>query len=168
MKITGIYSPFRREIIEIPFEKKADAEMDEYVVYREVDGKEELGEIKYVDRNPAVEEKILKESAILRKATKHDLQKVETNARRNEDAYSACQKKIREYNLDMQLFEAFYSLDGSKINFIYTAEERVDFRELVKDLAKTFQKQIHLKQIGPRDKARLVGGFGKCGRRLCY
>jgi cell fate regulator YaaT (PSP1 superfamily) len=83
------------------------------------------------------------------------------------EASEKCKEKIKKHNLEMFLAFTEYSFDGSKINFVFTADDRVDFRDLVKDLAKTFQKQIHLQQIGPRDKARLITGRGKCGQGLC-
>jgi len=104
---------------------------------------------------------------ILRLASDSDLKQIEDNRSRAKDAFSSCLKKIEEHKLDMKLVQAEYSFDRSKIVFYFTAAGRVDFRELVKDLAKIFKARIELRQIGVRDEARLFGGFGPCGRELC-
>lgn len=104
---------------------------------------------------------------IIRIATKEDIVQIEDNKRRMQNVFNICQKKIEERVLDMKLVEAEYSFDRTKIIFYFTAEGRIDFRELVKDLAHIFKVRIELKQIGVRDEAKLLGGFGPCGRPLC-
>ena len=104
---------------------------------------------------------------VLRKATPDDLETARTNRVRERDAHEIARWKIGSHNLDMSLVEVEYSFDGSRIIFYFTAEERVDFRELVKDLAATFRARIELRQIGVRDEAKLLGGIGPCGRELC-
>lgn len=104
---------------------------------------------------------------IIRKATSGDLYQIDKNKKRTEDIIATCEKKIEERKLDMKLIDAEYSFDRSKIIFYFTAEDRVDFRDLVKDLAKIFKARIELKQIGVRDEAKLLDGYGPCGRRLC-
>ncbi|MBI4706321.1 MAG: stage 0 sporulation family protein [Candidatus Omnitrophica bacterium] len=104
---------------------------------------------------------------IVRKATESDLKQIEENRSKAREAFSTCGKKISEHKLEMKLVKAEYSFDRSKIVFYFTAEGRVDFRNLVKDLAKIFKARIELRQIGVRDEARLFGGFGPCGRELC-
>ncbi|MFA5090762.1 MAG: stage 0 sporulation family protein [Candidatus Omnitrophota bacterium] len=104
---------------------------------------------------------------IVRLATEADLKQVEDNRARAKEASSTCTKKIAEHKLDMKLVQAEYSFDRSKIVFYFTAGGRVDFRNLVKDLAKIFRARIELRQIGVRDEARLFGGLGHCGRDLC-
>lgn len=104
---------------------------------------------------------------IIRLAREADLKQIEDNRARAKDAFSSCAKKIAEHKLDMKLVNAEYSFDRSKIIFNFTSEGRVDFRSLVKDLAKIFKARIELRQIGVRDEARLFGGFGSCGRELC-
>jgi len=104
---------------------------------------------------------------VLRKANAQDERTVAENMATEKKAYEVCQEKIAEYGLDMQLVSAECSFDGSKILFFFTADERVDFRELVKNLASTFHTRIELRQIGVRDKAKMVGGFGICGRPFC-
>ena len=105
--------------------------------------------------------------SVIRRATPDDFRVVEENARRAVDAFEICKKKIAAHKLDMKLIEAEYTFDGTKILFYFAAEGRVDFRELVRDLASVFRMRIELRQIGVRDEAKLFGGLGICGRPLC-
>ena len=104
---------------------------------------------------------------VLRIATAHDEKVAVENQAKEKKAYDICMQKIAEHNLDMQLVSAECAFDGSKILFFFTADERVDFRELVKNLASIFHTRIELRQIGVRDKAKMVGGLGICGRPFC-
>ena len=104
---------------------------------------------------------------VLRLATAQDEKVVEENRAKEKRAFELCLQKIREHQLDMQLVSAEYAFDGSKILFFFTADERVDFRELVKQLAGMLRTRIELRQIGVRDKAKMVGGLGICGRPFC-
>ncbi len=104
---------------------------------------------------------------ILRKANSQDEKTNAENRNREKRAYEICLQKIEHHGLDMQLVSAECAFDGSKILFYFTADERVDFRELVKDLASVFHTRIELRQIGVRDKAKMVGGLGICGRPFC-
>src|SRR3989344_4253933 len=104
---------------------------------------------------------------ILRIAAPGDLDQIKKSREKTREAFTTCQKKIQEHALKMKLIEAEYSFDRSKLLFYFTAEGRIDFRELVKDLARIFKARIELKQIGVRDEAKLLGGFGPCGRHLC-
>ena len=104
---------------------------------------------------------------ILRLATEQDEKIVEENREKERKAFAVCMEKIAEQGLDMQLVSAECAFDGSKILFFFTADERVDFRELVKNLASVFRTRIELRQIGVRDKAKMVGGLGICGRPFC-
>jgi len=104
---------------------------------------------------------------ILRAASEADIKQIQDNRIKAKDAFGTCSKKIEEHKLDMKLVQAEYSFDRTKIIFYFTAAGRVDFRNLVKDLAKIFKARIELRQIGVRDEARLFGGFGSCGRELC-
>lgn len=105
--------------------------------------------------------------SIVRIATDKDLAQTEENKKEIRRIFETCQEKIKERNLPMKLVDAEHSFDRSKIIFHFTADGRVDFRELVKDLARIFKARIELKQIGVRDEAKLVDGFGHCGKRLC-
>ena len=104
---------------------------------------------------------------VLRKATAQDERTITENRAKEKRAYEVCLQKIEEHKLDMQLVSAEVAFDGSKILFYFTADERVDFRELVKNLAAVFHTRIELRQIGVRDKAKMVGGLGICGRPFC-
>lgn len=104
---------------------------------------------------------------VIRTATAEDDEKELTNRQREKDAYRICQDKIREHHLEMKLIAAEYSFDDSKLLFYFTADGRVDFRDLVKDLAGIFRKRIELRQIGVRDETKILGGIGICGRPLC-
>ncbi len=105
--------------------------------------------------------------SILRTATEEDLALAETNAAREKTAHQFCRERIHERKLEMKLVRAEYAFDGSKIIFFFTADGRIDFRELVKDMAHHFHTRIEMRQIGVRDEAKLVGGLGICGRELC-
>lgn len=104
---------------------------------------------------------------IIRKANLWDINQVEKNKKKAEEVRETCAKKVQEHRLSMKLIDAEFSFDRSKIIFYFTAEGRIDFRNLVKDLANMFKTRIELKQIGVRDEAKLLGGFGPCGRYLC-
>ncbi len=105
--------------------------------------------------------------SVLRRTTEQDEKTVEENRQKEKRAFEVCMQKIAEHGLDMQLVSAECAFDGSKILFFFTADERVDFRELVKNLAGIFHTRIELRQIGVRDKAKMVGGLGICGRPFC-
>ncbi len=104
---------------------------------------------------------------ILRIATEEDIAQNEENRKKERDALLICKEKIEAHKLDMKLVDAQYAFDGSKLLFYFTADGRVDFRELVKDLASVFRTRIELRQIGIRDEAKMLGGLGACGRALC-
>lgn len=104
---------------------------------------------------------------ILRPATREDRRTLEHNRKREEKAFAVCQQKIAMRKLEMNLVDVECTFDNSKLLFYFTAENRVDFRELVKDLAAVFRTRIELRQIGVRDKAKILGGIGICGREFC-
>ncbi|MDD5772545.1 MAG: stage 0 sporulation family protein [bacterium] len=104
---------------------------------------------------------------VLRVANENDYKKIEENKQKEKEAYDACHVKIRERNLPMKLVSVVYTFDAKKAVFYFTSEGRVDFRELVKDLAYVYKIRIELRQIGVRDEARMIGGFGNCGREVC-
>ncbi len=104
---------------------------------------------------------------ILRLAAPEDLNKLTANREREKECVIQCEKMIAERNLEMKLVDAEFQFDNNKITFFFTAEKRVDFRELVKELATTYKTRIELRQIGVRDEARRIGGFGVCGLPLC-
>ena len=104
---------------------------------------------------------------VLRVATKDDDEREKYNRERERDAFKICQKKIREHGLEMKLIDAEYTFDNNKVLFYFTADGRIDFRQLVKDLASIFKTRIELRQIGVRDEAKMLGGLGICGKPFC-
>lgn len=104
---------------------------------------------------------------VQRKATEADVAKVAENKEKEKEAFGICEEKIRDHELPMKLVDVEYTFDVNKIIFYFTADGRIDFRELVKDLAAVFRTRIELRQIGVRDEAKLMGGIGCCGRPLC-
>ena len=105
--------------------------------------------------------------AVLRIATEEDKRNEEKNREKEKEAFKVCSEKIREHNLEMKLINAEYTFDNNKVLFYFTADGRIDFRELVKDLASVFRTRIELRQIGVRDETKIRGGIGVCGRALC-
>lgn len=104
---------------------------------------------------------------VLRIANEHDEARLASNKLKEKEAFAVCREKIEEHGLNMKLVDVEYSFDGSKILFYFTANGRVDFRELVKDLAAVFRTRIELRQIGVRDESKAIGSIGVCGRSLC-
>lgn len=128
---------------------------------------QEIGEIVVAEKEVPEKELVLPLKKVLRKVTEADCSKAEENKQKEAEAFIKCRKKIQDHGLDMKLVGVEYTFDGSKIVFFFTSEERVDFRELVKDLASIFKTRIELRQIGVRDEAKLKGGIGPCGRPFC-
>ncbi len=136
-------------------------------VVLEVDRGSEFGEIvSNVDLECKAKADKVK-GKVLRRATEGDIKQIENNRMKAKEALGICLRKINERRLDMRIVKAEYTFDSSKIIFSFIAEGRVDFRNLVKDLARIFRVRIELKQIGVRDKAKIIGGYGVCGRELC-
>ncbi len=127
----------------------------------------EYGEVAFADKEVKESSLVLPLRSVVRAATKEDSERNEQNKQKEKEAFGICLEKIEKHDLKMKLIEAQYSFDNSKILFYFTSETRVDFRELVKDLASVFKTRIELRQIGIRDEAKLIGGLGACGRALC-
>jgi len=127
----------------------------------------DVGEVKYTDKEIRSKKTITSLKPVLRKVDQKDLKKIFQLSQKKPEALKIFRQKINFYRLPMKPVDVFFSFDGRTITFLFTAETRVDFRELVKDLARVFRKQIILRQIGPRDVAKIQGGYGICGRPLC-
>lgn len=127
----------------------------------------EFGEVVVASKDVKDDEVVQPLKKVLRIATAEDREAVASNEQKEQEAFDICLKKIKEHDLPMKLIEVEYTFDVSKIIFYFTAEGRVDFRELVKDLAFIFRTRIELRQIGVRDEAKMLGGLGACGRGLC-
>ena len=143
-----------------------DFEIGEYVIVETARG-QEAGTIVFAERE--VEEKEIPGhlKGILRRATALDLTQMERYQQEEPEALCLCRKQVVEQSLPMKVIRAEYNFSGSYLTFYFTAEKRVDFRALVKELARTFQARIELRQVGVRDEVRLLGGYGLCGRPHC-
>ena len=127
----------------------------------------EIGEVMLENRGVEEERVVSPLKPVLRKATDDDFKKVEEIKKKEKKAFDTCLEKIRQHNLTMNLVDVEYTFDENKILFYFTADGRVDFRELVKSLASVFKTRIELRQIGVRDEAKMLGGIGVCGRPIC-
>ncbi len=127
----------------------------------------EIGTVLLVDKEISDDEVPGPIKKIMRKATNEDVKKAEKNLEKEKEAMKICEEKITKRQLDMKLVGAEYTFDNNKLIFYFTADGRIDFRELVKDLAAVFHTRIELRQIGVRDETKLMGGIGICGRELC-
>lgn len=127
----------------------------------------EFGRVVSAPREVPDEEIMQPLKSVIRIATEEDKRNEEKNREKEKEAFDICQEKIRKHNLDMKLINAEYTFDNNKVLFYFTADGRIDFRELVKDLAAVFRTRIELRQIGVRDETKIRGGIGICGRPLC-
>lgn len=145
---------------------KIEVEAGDYVIVETARGME-YGKVVYGRRQ--IDEKKMSApiKPIIRKATPADAARNEKNKEKCKEAFNICLEKIAKHKLDMKLIEAEYTFDNNKVLFYFTADGRIDFRELVKDLASVFRTRIELRQIGVRDETKIVGGIGICGRELC-
>jgi len=138
----------------------------DYVIVETVNG-EEYGEV-MTDIKEMSEDKLPGElKNVVRIANKEDKESYEKYKAKEPDALEKCEELVKKYNLDMKLTDVEYKFDGSKLLFFFTADERIDFRELVKDLAAIYKTRIEMRQIGVRDEIKRIGGNGICGRELC-
>lgn len=145
---------------------KLDPKQGEAVIVETARGLE-YGVVSMTLREVDEEEIVSPLKEIVRIATENDKIQVEKNKKKEIEAFAICEEKIASHKLDMKLVDVEYTFDANKILFYFTAEGRVDFRELVKDLAAVFRTRIELRQIGIRDEAKMLGGIGICGRGLC-
>ena len=127
----------------------------------------EIGEVMLINRKVPEENIVSPLKPVLRKATDEDIKKIDKIKEKEKEAFEICMNKIKYHKLDMHLVDVEYTFDENKILFYFTAEGRVDFRELVKSLASVFKTRIELRQIGVRDEAKMLGGIGVCGRPIC-
>lgn len=127
----------------------------------------EFGEVVVAPKNISDKEIIKPLKDVMRLATAEDIKKHNSNKQKEKNAMDICRKKIEKHNLEMNLVDVEYTFDGNKVLFYFTAEGRIDFRDLVKDLATVFKTRIELRQIGVRDESKLLGSIGICGRNIC-
>jgi len=143
-----------------------ELEVNDYVVVKTTRGLE-LGRVVIAPRQVLASEISEPLKPVVRKAEAEDVEHAQKLESKEEEALIECGKLIAELNLPMKLISAEYNFDSSRLTFYFNAEERVDFRKLVKELTGRFKTRVELRQIGPRDGAKLIGGFGRCGRPLC-
>ena len=164
------------EIISVKFKENGRAysfdpagiqpEQGEYVIVETQNGTE-IGTVSAANHEVAKDAIVKPLKKVIRKATEKDMARREDNKRKEKEAFGICEELILAHKLDMKLVEVEYSFDANKIVFFFTSDGRVDFRELVKDLASRFHTRIELRQIGVRDEAKMLGGLGICGRPYC-
>ena len=142
------------------------AKMGDYAVVETSRGLE-FGKVACANKTVSSSEVVPPLRPVVRIATEKDIKTNEENKKKEADAIKVCQDKVTAHGLEMKLIEAEYTFDSSKLTFYFTADGRIDFRDLVKDLASTFRTRIELRQIGIRDEAKLMGGLGVCGRAYC-
>lgn len=143
-----------------------ELKLDDGVIVETARGME-FGHVVIAPRSVDSSEVVQPLKPIIRKATAKDLRQVEKNKEREKKAFGICLAKIAKHKLPMKLIDVDYTFDMGKIIFFFTADGRIDFRELVRDLASVFRTRIELRQIGLRDEAKMIGGIGCCGRPLC-
>lgn len=143
-----------------------ELDIGDYCITEDIDDNLDIGQVagKLSFQKP---KSCMPTQKILRRATEEDIERFEENTRKESEAGEICRRKIKDRELPMKLVRTRYSANGRKITFSFTSEKRVDFRELVKDLAYIFKRRIELRQIGVRDETKMLGGFGCCGRHLC-
>lgn len=161
-----IRKPEKLMYFKIPSENKIEVHPKDYVLVEFTSGTIDYGKVYKI-----MEQKgffsITISGKVLRKLEEKDFTKIQENEEKAEEAFNICLKKIKDYNLPMRLIKADFSYDRTKVTFYYWAEGRIDFRKLVRDLAKIFNCRIEMRQIGLRDEAKIKGGYGICGRELC-
>jgi cell fate regulator YaaT (PSP1 superfamily) len=143
-----------------------ELKVNDYVIVKTSRGPE-LGHVVIAPKQVLAEEVTEPLVPVVRKAEPEDIKRTEELDAKAEEALIECGKLISELKLPMKLLSADYGLDGSRLTFLFSAEERVDFRDLVRKLGERFRVRIELRQVGSRDEAKLIGGFGRCGRPLC-
>ena len=143
-----------------------DLEANDYVIVKTSRGLE-LGQVIISPKQVLASEVTMPLKPILRKAEAEDVKRAQEFESKEQEALAECGKLIAKLGLPMKLLSAEYNLDGSRLTFLFSAGERVDFRELVRELTNCFKLRVELRQVGPRDEAKLMGGFGRCGRPLC-
>ena len=145
---------------------KLELKMEDNVIVETARGTE-FGTVVLEPREVTEKEIVKPLKKVLRRAEEKDYKRIESNRQKEKDALRICGERVAKHKMDMKLIDVEYTFDGNKIIFYFTAEGRVDFRDLVKDLASVFKTRIELRQIGVRDEAKKIGGLGPCGRPCC-
>ena len=143
-----------------------ELEANDYAVVKTVHGLE-LGQVVIAPKQVLANELTEPLKPVVRKAEPEDIERVQEFVDKEREALAECAKMVAKLNLPMKMMSAEYNLEGNHLTFFFSADERVDFRELVRELTGRYKVRVELRQVGPRDGAKLVGGFGRCGRPLC-
>jgi cell fate regulator YaaT (PSP1 superfamily) len=143
-----------------------DLHSDEYVLVKTARGPE-VGRVVIPPTIVSGEEVVGDLKPVMRRAQAYDLTQMAWSGKREQEALAKCAEMVAQHKLPMKLIRAEYNYDGSRLAFFFAAEKRVDFRKLVRDLARVFKARIELRQVGVRDEAKMIGGMGRCGRTLC-
>jgi cell fate regulator YaaT (PSP1 superfamily) len=143
-----------------------DLKVSDYVVVETARG-QEMGQVVISPQQVLASELTEPLKPVVRKAEMEDIERAREFEQKEQEAMEICAEMIAKLNLPMKLISAEYNFDGSRLTFSFSAEERVDFRQLVRELTSRFKIRVELRQIGPRDETKLIGGFGRCGRLLC-
>ena len=146
--------------------KNLDLKIGDRVIVETARGVE-MGTVAVAPKEVPDDEVVQPLKTVQRIATEEDFKRAEKNKEKEKEAFKICQEKIKKHNLEMKLIDAEYTFDNNKVLFYFTADGRIDFRELVKDLASVFKTRIELRQVGVRDETKIMGGIGICGRPLC-
>jgi cell fate regulator YaaT (PSP1 superfamily) len=164
------------ELVEVSFKGNRTAiyinpaglslKIGDYVIV-EAERGEDLGVVSALGRVVSLKDSGADPRNVMRKATPDDLKKLEQNRADEAKAFEVCKRKIAKHNLNMKLVDVEYQFDRNKLSFYFTSDQRVDFRQLVRDLAAKYRTRIELRQIGVRDEAKRLGGYGTCGYKLC-
>ncbi len=163
----GIKNLYDNTILVSTEENRLDLQLGDKVVFERQESGKQIGEVVFLDRKKLIADEIILDGKILRKVDKADTKKSEENAKKANEALEKARTKIEELKLKMQIVEARFNFEGEEVNFFFTAEERIDFKEIVPKLAGMLKKRIHLTQLGMRDRAKACDGFGICGRKQC-
>ncbi|HBG81359.1 TPA: hypothetical protein DDW69_00780 [candidate division CPR2 bacterium] len=163
MKLAGVQFPYSLKIYDFN-QIDIELKLGERVVVETVQG-QEIGRVVYLNKNKRTATEEIK--PILRKATEEDLLKAEELKKEAKEYMPEFEKQVKIFELKMKPVVADISIDEKRLTFYFVSENRVDFRDLVRELARVYKKQIRLLQIGSRDAARIMGGFGRCGREVC-
>ena len=143
-----------------------ELELGDKVVVETIQGLE-MGEVVITDKTNSHEKAGIPIKPVIRKVTQADIERLEKLKQKENDALAECTRLIEKVQLPMKLISANYNIDGGRLTVSFSAESRVDFRELVRDLSRRMKVRVEMRQVGPRDEARLLGGYGRCGRQLC-
>lgn len=163
----GIKNNYNDTILVSTADHDLDLKVGDEIVFQQKEKGEQVGTVVFLDRKKLAADEIILDGKILRSVTEKDAEQVEKNIAAADSALEKARAKVAELELKMQIVEARFAFDGEEINFFFTAEERIDFKDLVPKLAGMMKKRIHLTQLGMRDRAKACGGFGICGREQC-